>query len=354
MNALHVTSTAEGTGKTAVSIALARIAQERGAAVGYMKPKGTRLRSAVGKTRDEDPALAMELLDLEGDIGQLEPVVYSPTFVQEAIRGREDPSALRERVTSAYETLSADVDLLIIEGGGDVWTGGIVDLTDVDVADLLDTRVLLLTGYGEGRDLDSVLAATRVLGDRLEGVLFNAVADADRDELLEDVAPFLDGRGIATSGVLPREPDLGGVRVTELADTLGASVLAGESDQAFVERFAVGAMGSDSALEHFHRVQHAAVVTGGDRPEIQTAAIEAPGVNCLVLTGGYRPPDAVLGRAEATGLPVVLVQSNTRTTVDRVEEVLTTGRTRTAATVDRMRDLLPDGVDLDRLLQLED
>jgi len=353
MNALHVTSTAEGTGKTAVSLALARIARDRGATVGYMKPKGTRLRSAVGKTRDEDPVLAMDLLDLDADIGELEPVVYSPTFVQEAIRGRERPEALRERIMDAFETLSADVDLLLVEGGGDVWTGGVVDLTDVDVANLLDTRVMLLTQYAEGRDLDPVLAATRALGDRLDGVLFNAVADADRDEIVEDVAPFLDGRGIRTVGALPRDPDLAGVVVTELAESIGAEVLAGEPDGAIVERFAVGAMGSDAALEHFHRLRNAAVVTGGDRPEIQTAAMEAPGVTCLVLTGGYQPPDAVLGRAEARGVPVLLVRSDTRTTVDRIEEVLTSGRTRTAGTVERMRELLEDGVDLDALLGLE-
>ena len=68
------------------------------------------------------------------------------------------------------------------------------------------------------------------------------------------------------------------------------------------------------------------MITGGDRPEVQTAALEASGIEALVLTGGFRPPRAVLGKAEEEGVPVLLVQSDTRTTIDRVEELLRSGR----------------------------
>lgn len=350
MNTILVTSTAEGTGKTAIALALARLARERGLSVGYMKPKGTRLRSAVGKTRDEDPLLAADLLDLEADLGDMEPVVYSPTFIQEAVRGREDPPELQERIADAFGALSAERDLMVIEGGGDVWTGGIVELTDVDVADELDARVLLVAPYDELGDLDGVLAAADAIGDRLAGVVFNAVADSDRETILEDVAPFLDGRGIATLGVIPHDPDLAGIAVSDLADELGAELLAG-ADEAVVERLAVGAMGSDTALEYLRRLRNAALVTGSDRSDMHTAAIEASGVTCLVLTGGHRPPGAVLGKAEERGLPVLLVQGDTRTTVDRVESVLETGRTRTADAVDRMTELLEAEVDVAAILE---
>ena len=65
MNTLLITATEESTGKTAIALALATIANDRGQSVGYMKPKGTRLQSNVGKTLDEDPMLARELLGLD-------------------------------------------------------------------------------------------------------------------------------------------------------------------------------------------------------------------------------------------------------------------------------------------------
>ncbi|QCS42886.1 phosphotransacetylase family protein [Natrinema versiforme] len=347
---LLVSSLEESTGKTAITLALARLAAAEGERVGYMKPKGTRLQSNVGKTLDEDPLLARDLLDLEAEMHDLEPVVYSPTFVEQAIRGREDPDELRERIAEAFDTLAGDRDRLFVEGGGRYDVGGIVDLTDADIADLLDARVLLVAPYEIPADVDDVLAAAADFGDRLAGVVFNDVPDAAYDQLETDVVPFLEGRGIPVHGVLPSERELSGVTVAELADELGASVLVEEGRDAYVERFTVGAMGPDSALRHFRRTKDAAVITGGDRAEIHTAALEAPGVRCLILTGGHRPSGAIVGQASEKGVPILSVQTDTLTTVERAEDVVRSGRTRDAETVDRMERLLSDHAAIDSIL----
>jgi uncharacterized protein len=350
-DALLVSSLEESSGKTAIALALARLAQERGDSVGYMKPKGTRLQSSVGKTLDEDPMLARELLDLEAEMHDLEPVVYSPTFVEQAIRGREDPDDLAERVREAFDGLAADRDRMFLEGGGRYDVGGIVDLTDADLAALLDAQVLLVAPYEVPTDVDDVLAAAKAFGDRLVGVVFNDVPDASYDQLETDVVPFLEGRGIDVHGVLPSERTLSGVTVADLADELGASTLVEEGSDAYVERFTVGAMGADSALRHFRRTKDAAVITGGDRAEIHTAALEAPGIRCLILTGGHRPSGAIVGQATEKGVPILSVQTDTLTTVERAEDVVRSGRTRDAETVDQMEALLADHAAVDVILE---
>jgi BioD-like phosphotransacetylase family protein len=353
MTRLLVTSTEDGTGKTAIAIALATLATERGATVGYMKPKGTSPESTVGKTRDQDPALARRVLDLDAEMHELEPVVYSPTFVREAIRGREDPAQLRNRIQDAFEAAAGDADVVVLEGGDALATGGIVDLTDPDVAELLDAEVLLVSHYTEPGDTDGILDAARQVGDRLAGVLYNDVSAAAFDELTDDVMPFLDGRGVDSVGAVPHDEQLAGVTVAELADSIGADLLTPAVDDGQrVERFAVGAMSASSALTAFRRTRNAAVITGGDRPDIQTAALQASGVVCLVLTGGYRPSNAVLGRANDAGVPVLLVESETRATVDRTEHRLRSGRTQRPETVERMAELLSESVDVDALLNL--
>ncbi|PSP45911.1 hypothetical protein BRC63_00370 [Halobacteriales archaeon QH_10_70_21] len=346
-----VTSIEPSTGKTAVALALATAASERGRDVGYMKPVGTRLQSAVGKTLDEDPLLARELLDLDAETHEMEPVVYSPTFVQEAIRGREDPDALAERVREGFDGLAAAHDGMVLEGGGTLTTGGIVGLTDRDLADLLDATVVLVATFEEPGDADDVLAAADVLGDRLGGVLFNKVPDAAFDTLASDVVPFLEDRGVRVYGTVPRDDDLAGVTVADLGSEIGAEVLTSEAPtDRRVQRFVVGAMTANEALGQLRRVRDAALVTGGDRSDILTAALEASGINCLVLTGGLRPPGAVLGRAESEGVPVLLVRTDTKTTIDRTEAVVSAGRTRDAETVDRMGELLDDYADVDAML----
>jgi BioD-like phosphotransacetylase family protein len=352
-NTLLVTSTEEGIGKTAITLALAKAAQEADHEVGYMKPKGTRLQSAVGKTRDEDPMLAREMLGLDAEMHEMEPVVYSPTFISEAVRGREDPEELRERIVENFELLSDDTDVMVVEGSDRLETGGIVDLTDADIAEAIDARVMLVCGYSKPGDADEVLAAADVLGDRLAGVLFNGVTDTAMDELVDDVIPFLEGRGIDVMGALPRVQDLSGVTIDELVRSLGADVLTSNAaTDTLVERFTVGAMGGNSALEQFRRTRDAVMVTGGDRAEVQTAALQASGIKALLLTGGLRPSSAVLGRAEKENVPILLVQSDTRTTIDRIEDVLHSGRTRDPSTVARMQELLGDGTDVQSLLGL--
>ena len=350
---LLVTSVEEGIGKTAITIALAKAAQEAGTDVGYMKPKGTRLQSAVGKTRDEDPMLARELLDFDAEMHEMEPIVYSPTFVKEAVRGREDPEELRDRVVENFEKLSANTDLMLVEGSDELATGGIVDLTDGDIAEALDARVVLVCGYSTPADADQVLAAADALGDRLAGVLFNGVTESAMAELDDDVIPFLESRGVPVFGVLPRVQDLAGITIDDLARSLGADVLTSDAaTDTHVERFTVGAMGGNKALDQFRRTRDAVMISGGDRSEVQTAALEASGIKALLLTGGFKPASAVLGRAEKENVPVLLVQSDTRTTIDRVEDVLRSGRTRDAETVTRMQELLADGIDIRSLLRL--
>jgi hypothetical protein len=344
-----ITSMDEGTGKTAITLALAKLAADE-SDVGYMKPKGTRLQSSVGKTLDEDPMLARELLGLDAEMHELEPVVYSPTFIEQALRGREDPEALRDRIVDAFAGLSEDRDLMMVEGADSVSTGGIVDLTDAEVAELLEAKTLLVSSYEQPGDVDDVLAAAETLGDDLIGVLFNKVPDQAYDSLEEDAAPYLDGKGIDVLGILPREQELAGVTVGDLADELGAEVLTETSMDSYVERFQVGAMGSEEALRYFRRTKDAAVITGGDRADIQTAALEAPGIRALILSGGHRPSGAVLGKAEEKGVPVLLVQSDTLTAVERAEDVVRGGRTRDEKTVELMTKLLHEHADTDAII----
>jgi len=347
---LFVSSIEDSTGKTGVALALAQLARERGQSVGYMKPKGTRLRSHVGKTLDDDPMLAHELLELDAEIHELEPIVYSPTFIEQAIEGREDPAELREEVSKNFDRLAADRDLMLVEGGGRLTAGGIVDLTDADIAELFDAEVLLVAEYTTPADLDDVLAAVDTLGDCVAGVLFNSVARGQFDQVESTVVPFLESSGVPVLGVLPREQELAGITVADLATQLSAERLTNVPLDAYVERFVVGAMGGDRALRYFRRTKDAALITGGDRSDLHTVALEAPGIKCLILTGGFRPSQAVIGAAEEKGVPILLVQSDTLATVDSAEEVVRSGRVRDERTVELLGELLFEHADVDAIL----
>lgn len=354
MKSLLVTSTAEGTGKTGIAIALGKLAKDRGLSVGYMKPKGTRLRSSVGKTMDRDPMLAREVLGLEAEMHELEPIVYSPTFIDQAVRGQEEPDELRESVLSNYELLSTDREFMVVEGGGRYTTGGIVDLTDADVADLVGAGVLIVAEFRNTGDIDDVLAVVDAVGDNLEGVVFNSVHDADFDKVEGVVASYLEARGVPVVGVLPREPSIAGVTVPTLVSELNASLLTEVANGELIERFLVGAMSGESSLRQFRRTKDAVVITGGDRPEVQNAALESPGVNCLVLTGGLEPPATILSKAEDKGVPIMVVDTDALTTINNVENLIQKGRMPDVEMVEAVAELLHNHADIDELLGIGD
>ena len=345
-----LTSATERTGKTALALALAREGQKRGDDVGYMKPMGTSLESVVGKTLDTDPMLAREVLGVDDEVHEMEPVVYSPTFTEEAVRGSVDTDELRDEVEAAYDALSNGRDTVFVEGGEVYTTGGVVGLTDAEVAELFDARVVLVAEFDGYRDIDDVLAAARVFGDRLDGVVFNGVEDAAYDDVEGAVAPFLESRGVRVHGVLPYERSVAGVTVADLRERLNATALTDAPQDGYVERFLVGAMSGESALRQFRRTKDAVVVTGGDRADVQSAALEAPGVRGIVLAGGLEPPSAVLSKAEEKGVPVLSVDLDPLAALDEMEDVVGEGRKPDAGTVETVRELLVKHADVDALL----
>lgn len=345
-----ITSTGEGTGKTAIAIGLGLLAQEAGIEVGYMKPKGTRLRSSVGKVLDADPVLAQEALGIDDPIEEMEPVVYSSTYMQQVIRGRQPSQSIRDGVIAARQRLEEGRDLLIVEGGSESATGSIIDLTDVDIADCFDANVLLIAPYTEISDVDEILHTATTFGSRLMGIVFNNITPEAHDEVEADITPFLERHEIPVLGIIPRKRRLASITIEDLAAEIGASILTECPTDQYVERYTVGAMSGDVALRHFRRARDAVVITGGDRPNVQAAAFEAPGVHGLILTGGYRPTNQIIGAAEERGMPILLVDTDTMTAIDRVESVLGVGRMRNIDGVKTMQELLNGHVDTDQIL----
>jgi uncharacterized protein len=96
-----------------------------------------------------------------------------------------------------------------------------------------------------------------------------------------------------------------------------------------------------------------AVVTGGDRTDIQLAALESS-TNCLILTGHFSPNSIVLNRAEDLEVPVLSVDLDTLTTVELVDKAFSSARFSETIKVDCIQKLFKQHIDINRLLnQLE-
>jgi BioD-like phosphotransacetylase family protein len=110
-------------------------------------------------------------------------------------------------------------------------------------------------------------------------------------------------------------------------------------------------MTAEAALSRLRRYQHKAVITGGDRTDIQLTALETSTV-CLILTGNLHPSPTVLERADEAGVAVLLVPDNTLETVEAIERVFGKTRLGHPEKLARFEAVMADHMDFETLFSL--
>lgn len=352
MKALYVTSLHTFSGKTALCLGLGRHFQKEGHKVGYFKPLSTQPWQVGGRVADEDADFVRRVLRLSEDPCDLVGVVLTPELLTQELVGEAPPDLLAQ-IKRGFERVSAGKDIMLLEGSASLHEGFCVGLGAPVVADALDAAALAITPFHDRLSLvDDCTVAKARLGERLIGVEVNKVPEGEMEFVLNVVQPYLERHDIPVLGVLPQRRELQAISVGELAQVLKGEFLAfSEKQDLLIEHLIVGAMSVEQALPRIRRVAGTkAVITGGDRADIQLAALETA-VHCLILTGHLRPVPEVLRRAEETGVPVLLVWQNTMETVEAIERVF--GKTRLGQQVklEQFEALLAERFDFKRLYE---
>ena len=113
-----------------------------------------------------------------------------------------------------------------------------------------------------------------------------------------------------------------GVSIKELADCIQGEIInCSEQSGEQIENLMVGAMCVDPSPLYFNIKSEKAVITRGDRLDIQLGALETS-TKCLILTGGEKPHPSVLQRADEKKVPILVVTNDTTSTLAKLEEGL--------------------------------
>ncbi len=347
---VYVVSVDSFSGKSLTALALGMELREAGLRVGYFKPLGTLPHEVAGATTDEDAYFITRRLNPETPLDAICPVLLTGELMERAMRG--EVAGLEERITEAYARVAEGRDVVLAGGVGDLARGSVLGLSAPAVSELLDAAVLVVAKSAADVTVEEVLLAQRLMGERLRGVIFNFVGADDREALAGPLGKHLAARGIPVLGALPKDDLLGAVTVRDLTEHLPAKLLCCEKalDQLIVH-FVVGAMGVASAAKYFRQLADKAVITGGDRADIQLAALQTA-TKAVVLTGNIYPSGVIVQRAQQLGVPLLLAPHDTLATVARVEQMTGRIRVREDAKVRRARALFQEHVDMDRLLDV--
>ncbi|WP_218079888.1 phosphotransacetylase family protein [Anthocerotibacter panamensis] len=345
---LLVSSTQPHCGKSSLILGLGLQLQQRGVNIGYYKPLGDPTCDNSGYCVDEDSRYLGERL------GLLVPpplVLREPQALERSLLGRDEtPYAERlvQFLGKVRHAQGAPIDWIFVEGGGTTNEGRFFGLSMDRMAQQLDAEILVVARYQSVASLEPLLGMITQSPRARIAVILNEVPPEQYDHLRDEIAPALTPHGIHLLGLLPSDNILRSISVGELAQKLGAEVLCGRDHlDLLIEQVNIGAMTVSAALRFFRRIAHKAVVTGGDRADIQMAALQTS-TSCLILTGQLPPDPKILARAEEMEVPILSVSHDTLKTVRIIEQAMSQARFQEPIKEERMQALLAQYLDLDK------
>jgi BioD-like phosphotransacetylase family protein len=305
-----------------------------------------------GVMTDKDAWFIHRVLMLKDPVETLCPVVLTHDLMVHGCRG-ECPG-LDLKIDKAFEAVSRDKDVVIIGGAGRLESGKAFDVSGYHIIERLNARALLVDSYDKEFYLDAVLSAHGRLGDRLLGAILNRVPAGYVEKMQDLIVPFLERKGIPVFGMLPEDAVLGSVMIGDIVEGFAGDVLCCRNKlDGLIEHFLIGGMQVDRALEYIRKTRNNAVIVGGDRADVQLAAIEAM-TQCLILTGNLYPNEIVVSRAELKGIPIVVVRADTYSVAKNVEELSRKLRLREKEKVYCGIRLIEEGFDFKRLYEMLD
>lgn len=334
-------------GKSAIALGIAHRLKAKGLDIAYGKP----ISGGWGQTQmaDSDGDLQFVAQTLNLPQNRLQPSILM--LDSEAVENRlslHDQIDYRQRLAEQAHHQSGD--LVLLEGPGTLDEGKLFHLSLLEVAETIQASVLLVARFHSMLLLDGLLSAKEKLGDRLLGVLINDVPSNQLATVNASMVPFLEKRGVSVFGVLPSSDLLRSVSVAELVHQLKADVLCRPDRlDLMVESLTIGAMNVNSALKYFRARRNMAVVTGGDRTDLQLAALETS-TQCLILTGHIPPTKEILSRAEDLEIPILSVDLDTLSTVEIVDRAFGQVRLHEPIKFQCVCQMIEDYFDSDRFL----
>ena len=344
---IFIASNSSYTGKTFLSLGLALNLSKQGYSVGYLKPFGRRPVKRGANLYDEDAVFIKETLSLPEPLDAVSPFVYSYETENHLFDGNVVDT--RKRIMDALG-MQKQRDFVIIGGAGDLLEGSTLNLDARSLIGEMKAYVLMVESWRGEASIDALVGGSRLFGERFLGGVINRVKSNVMHHVRDKIKPFVEKKGIAIFGVFQKDSLLESISVRQLNETLkGNVVCCAERLEEFVENFSIGAMDVDSALTHFRRIANKAVITGAHRADIQLAAMETS-TKCIILTGGFHVNDVIIGKAQVKGIPLIAVQDDTFTTIEKIESVLGRIGIREEKKVARVGEILED-FDYARLLK---
>jgi hypothetical protein len=234
----------------------------------------------------------------------------------------------------------------------------VIGLSNATVAAMLGAPAIIVSEGGVGRPIDEiVLNASHFAshGVRVAGAIVNKV-DLDAQPGIElTLERGLALHGIPLLGVLPYRPILSNPTLAMILEGVhGETVHPGPDLDRVIGGVAIGAMEPAHMLERVRA--DTLVIVPGDREDViltlTTAHLTGTGAALgLVLTGGYRPRQAILDAIRRADLFATIVAEDTYVVASEVHDLLVKTHSADTGKIEMIKALVWEHLKIERILE---
>jgi BioD-like phosphotransacetylase family protein len=357
---IFVAATRMDDGKTTTSLGLFAALQQRFPRIGYIKPVGQRFIDVEGAKIDEDTVLINDTYHPRTPLKAMSPIAVEPDFTRRYLSGGITHQ-LHDRVRTAFDIAAWEKDFVIIEGTGHAGVGSVFDLSNARVAQLLQSKVIIVSRAGIGRPIDEIsmnLALFEKLGVEVIGAIINKVVPEKMAMLKEYATIGLARLGLPLLGMIPMHTELYKPTVNQACLRLKGEFIAGaQHKRRRVARIGVGAMSTRNAEKLLQ--PGTLIITPGDREDVILMILNDDSQNLsrgtiagVVLTDGVLPSENVMALIRERSIPFVVTAADISAATAAVGSMTVKTEVGDSDKISVIQKLIQDHVQVDRIIEI--
>jgi dethiobiotin synthetase len=358
---IYVAATSQHVGKTTSTLGLVHAFLNKSIDVGYCKPVGQKFVWHQNLQIDKDVVLFSDLMGFEMDPAVHSPVILGPNATSEFL---ENPAQFqhRERLLDASHELQRRHTLRIYEGTGHPGVGSAVNLSNADVAKIIDAQVIMIAEGGIGSTVDMLDMCMALFRERdvpIMGVILNKVLPEKTEKVRYHVGKWLEQRGIPLLGCLPYDRTMSLPIMRTIAESVdGTFEFFPERDNNQIRNIIAGSLMSNDELSG--KLADSLLVVGAARLDIAIAQVkdiskalglEKSPFSGILATGEGDFKRSTVQYIRKHKIPVVRTVLETYGAVLKISRIEVKINQQTPWKVARAIEMIESNVDLDYILR---
>lgn len=361
---IYVAATSQHVGKTTSTLGLVAAFKERGIQVGYCKPVGQKYLHVDNKVVDKDTVLFAELIDFEINPIWHSPVIFHSGATKEYIENPQKYQHLREDILNAAGHLEQNYGVVVYEGTGHPGVGSVANLSNAEVAKMLNAAVVMVVEGGIGSTIDQLnlcSALFREQGVPIIGVIVNKVKEDKIDQVRYYLSKKLREMGIPMLGCIPYDKSLAYPLMKTITNAINGNVLYNEDH--LNNKVADFLAGSLADLEKIDKLEDILMVVSSRRGNEaitklemlkKQISLERSPLAGIVVTGADTLDEKVIEYAKKFKIPVVRTFLDTYEVVLKISRVEVKINVNTPWKVDRAIQLIKENINYRALLKSQE